>query len=286
VRETVNEFLTRDARVDTNVRNRAENSMSDQNVTAPAGWHEDPYSTAHERFWDGSAWTEQTRVKANTTPPWSQVQPSQQPASSALSNTQHKAAPSWDELEAAARQAQAQTPTEAAAYVPVLDASAVASSQPQRIAEPLSAQPFGAAEARGHATPGAPASGLAGAGAAPRTGSSSGAGFFRALFDFSFSNFVTLKFAKVLYIIGIALNVLLWLGGALVGFVVAGIAAANTYNGGVLFLAPSLGLLFGWLPAFVNVVILRVVLEFVVASVRTAQNTAHMAKTSPEQQTL
>lgn len=260
--------------------------MSDQNVTAPAGWHEDPYSTAHERFWDGSTWTEQTRVKANTTPPWSQGQPSQQPASSVPSAPLQKAAPSWDELEAAARRAQAQSSTQAAASAPVADAGAVASSPPQRIAEPLSAQPFGVPEAHSSVTTGAPATGPGSAGAAPRPGSNSGAGFFRALFDFSFSNFVTLKFAKVLYIIGIALNVLLWLGGALVGFIVAGIAAANTYNGGVLFLAPSLGLLFGWLPAFVNVVILRVVLEFVVASVRTAQNTTHLANTSPEQHSL
>ncbi|MEE6272886.1 DUF4282 domain-containing protein [Georgenia wangjunii] len=86
-------------------------------------------------------------------------------------------------------------------------------------------------------------------------------GFFGALFDLSFKSFVTLSFAKVIYVIAIVVVGVLWLFATIVGFLDspgAGLAA----------------LLLGWIPALVYIVLIRVSLEFAVAMVRTAQNTS------------
>lgn len=86
-------------------------------------------------------------------------------------------------------------------------------------------------------------------------------GFFGALFDFSFTSFVTIKFAKIIYIILIALVVLGWLSYVVTGFA----------------FDPGLGLaalLLGWIPGFIALVLVRVMIEFYIAMVRTSQNTA------------
>ena len=120
---------------------------------------------------------------------------------------------------------------------------------------------------------------------ATQSAASSGPSFFKALFDTSFSDFVTIKFVKIIYLIGIVLNVLSWLGGALIGLIAAGIgaaAASSMYGGGGggAFVFPILLLLLGWIPALLNIIMMRIGLEFIVASVRTAQNTSIMAGTS------
>lgn len=86
-------------------------------------------------------------------------------------------------------------------------------------------------------------------------------GFFKALFDVSFRNYVTLKFAKVIFIILIVLAVLGWLTGITLGFTVDPIVGI-------------LALLFGWIGPFIALVIYRVLLEAAVALIRTAQNTS------------
>lgn len=86
-------------------------------------------------------------------------------------------------------------------------------------------------------------------------------GFFGALFDFSFTSFVTVKFAKIIYIILIALVALGWLAYVFTGFA----------------FEPGLGLaalLLGWIPGFICLVLVRVMIEFYIAMVRTSQNTA------------
>ena len=101
-------------------------------------------------------------------------------------------------------------------------------------------------------------------------------GFLQALFDTSFSDFVAIKFAKVVYMIGIGLCLLMWLGGGLVRL----IGAATSGVGGGAFIAPIVMLLLGWIPALIYIIMMRIGLEFIVASVRTAQNTSIMAGTS------
>lgn len=88
-------------------------------------------------------------------------------------------------------------------------------------------------------------------------------GFFGALFDFSFDSFVTIKFIKFIYVLSIAFLVLLWLFYVVVGFV---------WDPG----AGAAALLLGWIPVILYVIWIRVVLEFLVSTVRTAQNTSAM----------
>lgn len=97
----------------------------------------------------------------------------------------------------------------------------------------------------------------------PRQGPEA-AGFFKALFDFSFKSFVTVKFAAVIY--GIAL---LLIGlGTLIGIIMAFITMTETPLAGffvlllVLLLAPF------------YLILVRLTLELYVAMIRTAQNTA------------
>lgn len=56
--------------------------MTDQAIrVVPAGWYEDPASSAHVRWWNGLAWTEHTALKPSTPPqPVAQQPVAQQPA--------------------------------------------------------------------------------------------------------------------------------------------------------------------------------------------------------------
>lgn len=86
-------------------------------------------------------------------------------------------------------------------------------------------------------------------------------GFFQALFDFSFQSFITIKFAKVIYAILIALAVLWWLVLTVTMF-------QTETEAGVM------ALLLGWIPGFFMIVAYRIVLEVTIATIRTSQNTA------------
>lgn len=90
------------------------------------------------------------------------------------------------------------------------------------------------------------------------------AGFFRALFDFSFKSFVTIKFAAVIYGIAMVLIGIFTLIGIIVAFI------TMTEDG----LAGFLALLLVIILAPVYLVLVRLGLEFYVAMVRTAQNTS------------
>lgn len=95
----------------------------------------------------------------------------------------------------------------------------------------------------------------------PRRGSGD-AGFFAALFDIRFKNFITIKFASFLYIAGLVLLTLGWL--------VLTIAMFATEGAGQGLLT----LIIGFILLIIYVVLLRLGLEFYVAMVRTAQNTS------------
>lgn len=89
--------------------------------------------------------------------------------------------------------------------------------------------------------------------------------FFQALFDLSFKNFVTIKFARIIYVVGLVLIVLGWL--------IFTVAAFTQSAGGGL-----LALILGAVVAFFYILLFRLTLEFYVAMVRTAQNTTALVE--------
>ncbi|UFU06096.1 DUF4282 domain-containing protein [Ruania halotolerans] len=106
-------------------------------------------------------------------------------------------------------------------------------------------------------------------------------GFFSAFFDFSFSRYVTLTFAKVIFVIAIIIAILWWLGIIIGGFGAGALSSmANPYgrsDGGGAILG-VLAILFGWIPPALFLVGVRVGLEFVVATIKTSQNTSILAE--------
>ena len=87
---------------------------------------------------------------------------------------------------------------------------------------------------------------------------------------------MVLKFAKFIYVLGMVLNVVTWLGGALFLFLIG--ATVSRFDGGEMFiLFGVLALVFGWIGVILNTIILRVIIELVIAQVRTAQNTTKLA---------
>lgn len=92
-------------------------------------------------------------------------------------------------------------------------------------------------------------------------------GFWAALFDLSFKHFITIKFATFIYVLAIVLSCL----GGLV-MVISGFAALTQSATGLLVV------IFGLVATLINIVIMRVFLEFVISMIRTAQNTSVLAQ--------
>ncbi|MBG6084754.1 DUF4282 domain-containing protein [Zhihengliuella flava] len=86
-------------------------------------------------------------------------------------------------------------------------------------------------------------------------------GFFGALFDLSFTSFVTISFAKLIYVMIMVVLVMSW-----IFFIIAGFATDVWAGFAVLLL--------GWVPILLYLILARVTLEFYIAMVRTSQNTA------------
>ncbi|GAB3848580.1 DUF4282 domain-containing protein [Nesterenkonia populi] len=105
----------------------------------------------------------------------------------------------------------------------------------------------------------------------PRKNQTEGRGFFSALFDLSFKSFVAVKFASFIYVLLMIAIVIGWLI-TMIGTLITTVAAASE-NGFVAFLLFLAGVVGGTIWAFVQLIILRVVLEFMIAAIRTAQNT-------------
>lgn len=102
--------------------------------------------------------------------------------------------------------------------------------------------------------------------------SGKGNGFFNALFDLSFSRYITVDFMRVIYAISLGLIALAWVAGLLFSF--AGLG--DSFGEGMLMLVGFL--IFGTLAAFIAVVVTRITLEFYVSLVKTAQNTSKLVE--------
>ncbi|GAA1983174.1 hypothetical protein GCM10009718_20540 [Isoptericola halotolerans] len=83
-------------------------------------------------------------------------------------------------------------------------------------------------------------------------------GFFGALFDYSFTNYVTPKVVKIIYIIVTILIAFWWLIALIASFVT--LFSDQWYLG-------LIGILFGWIVALVYLALWRIGLEFVQAIV-------------------
>lgn len=107
------------------------------------------------------------------------------------------------------------------------------------------------------------------------------AGFFRALFDFTFTHFITVKFSAFLYIVAFVVALLVWLGQILCGIMFGSVLGSfNSFYGESSFNAVPLilAIVFGWIPSVIALIAMRLGLEFSVATVRTAQNTKKIAE--------
>lgn len=91
-------------------------------------------------------------------------------------------------------------------------------------------------------------------------------GFFAKIFDLTFSEFVTVKIIKVLFIIGIILATL----GAL-GFLISSFASGK-------FFAIIMGLILSPIIWIVYVIMIRVWLEIIIVIFRIAENTTELVQ--------
>lgn len=95
----------------------------------------------------------------------------------------------------------------------------------------------------------------------PQTGDAG----FSALLDFGFKKFITLSVIKILYILGIAVIVLVWLG-ALISSFAMGTAAVV----GVIIVGPLIAILY--------LIFFRIWLELVVVVFRIGENTSKLVE--------
>jgi hypothetical protein len=112
--------------------------------------------------------------------------------------------------------------------------------------------------------PPGPPSGPAGYGGPPMGPGPQGEAksFFGALFDFSFDSFATPAVVKVLYIIGMVLLGLLYLGGVIFGF------SQGAGSGLAILIIGGIGALF-------YLILFRITLEFYYAIVRMSEDIHH-----------
>lgn len=105
--------------------------------------------------------------------------------------------------------------------------------------------------------------------------SSSDTSFFKALFDLEFNHFVTIKFAKVIYLIILIIIGLGFVGGVIASIAMAASAASesNAAMGFLVFIMVFAGAI---VISLLYLVMARVSLEFYVAGIRTAQNTGEI----------
>ncbi len=107
--------------------------------------------------------------------------------------------------------------------------------------------------------------------------------FFKALFDLKFENFVTINFASVLYTLSIVTAVGTWILWIVITALASAAASGFSYymsgsGGGLLAMMFVPAILLGWIPALAQIILSRIALEFMVANIRTAQNTTEMRK--------
>ena len=83
-------------------------------------------------------------------------------------------------------------------------------------------------------------------------------GFFGSLFDMSFDYYVTPKIAKFVYILAIICAAVMWLG------MIAGCLGGGDSG--------------GWIPAFLFIIGVRMQIEFIIALIKTSENTSILRK--------
>ncbi|WP_146340194.1 DUF4282 domain-containing protein [Nesterenkonia sp. NBAIMH1] len=96
-------------------------------------------------------------------------------------------------------------------------------------------------------------------------------GFFGALFDLTFRSFVAIKFASFIYVILLVAIAIGWII-AMIATLVLTVAVAQE-NGVLAVLMFLGGVIGGTIWSAVQLIVLRVVLEFMIAAIRTAENT-------------
>jgi hypothetical protein len=89
--------------------------------------------------------------------------------------------------------------------------------------------------------------------------------FFARLFDFSFSEFIAIRIVGIIYAVIVVLI-------TLAGLVGIGSAFSNGFGSGIA------ALIFGPLVVFLYIILIRVGLESLVASIRTSENTRIIAE--------
>lgn len=98
----------------------------------------------------------------------------------------------------------------------------------------------------------------------PPSAANSVDGLFKGLTDLTFTKFITIKFAAVIYVILSIVTVLAWIFAVITAF---------SQNAGFGFAT----LLLGWIFPLLSIIFTRMYLELAVSLVRTAQNTSRIA---------
>ena len=106
-------------------------------------------------------------------------------------------------------------------------------------------------------------------------------GFFKSLFDFRFNTFVATRWAGIIYILAIVVAVFAW-----IATIISGIAAGSASRVAMSYWEPEpsfspwpllFAILFGWIVPSLWVIFVRLALELIVASVKTAEHTKRLA---------
>lgn len=101
--------------------------------------------------------------------------------------------------------------------------------------------------------------------------------FLNALFDFNFDNYLSVSYAKFIYVIAIIAAAIQILFFWIFPFFIL-LLSGEDGSGMLAFVT----LLFGWIPVGISVlfqlIFVRLVLEFITASVRTAENTTKLVR--------
>lgn len=98
-------------------------------------------------------------------------------------------------------------------------------------------------------------------------------GFIGDLLDFSFTKFITIKWVKWIYLIGLALLALEW-----VVFEIMGLVTLFTGDGAGAKFVGFLIMIFAVVPVFIQIISLRVYLELVVVMFRIEDHTRVLAE--------
>ncbi|WP_081314784.1 DUF4282 domain-containing protein [Cutibacterium avidum] len=118
------------------------------------------------------------------------------------------------------------------------------------------------------------------AGSSPSPSDNDQKGFFGSLFDMSFNYYVTPKIAKIVYILTIICGVAMWIGEIITaGGVGSAIGEATNDSSGGSGVLVVFAILLGWIPPFLFIIGVRMQIEFVIALIKTSENTSALRRT-------